>query len=207
MLRPSSRRGSGAPAGQTGSWERSLAATVTAEMVDTKVEAVKAELRLDMAEAVSGLTAALTEQGAAFRIAIEKQGAAFRIAIEKQNATIEKQNAAIEKQGAQLTAAIKELGAEVRIAIEKQNATIEKQNAAIEKQGAEMTAALAQYSSDLDQRLTTAPTGCSGWQRQDIWYSSAQRWSSSVSWRPPDPRSRREDGALNDKGPARPPAG
>ena len=162
MLRPSSRRGSGAPVGQTGSWERSLAATVTAEMVDTKVEAVKAELRLDMAEAVSGLTAALTEQGAAFRIAIEKQGAAFSIAIEKQNATIEKQNAAIEKQGAQLTAAIKELGAEVRIAIEKQNAAIEKQNAAIEKQnaaiekqGAEMTAALAQYSSDLDQRLTT----------------------------------------------------
>ena len=70
---------------------RSLVTTVTAELVDTKAEAVKAELRLDMAEAVSGLNAT-----------IEKQNAA----IEKQNAAIEKQNATIEKQGAEHTAAL-----------------------------------------------------------------------------------------------------
>ena len=63
--------------------------TVTADLVDTKVEAAKAELRLEMAEAVSGILAALKEQGAEVRIAIEKQ------------------NATIEKQGAEFTAALK----------------------------------------------------------------------------------------------------
>ena len=116
-----------------GSREGSLVTAVTPDLVDAKGEAVKAECRLELAQAVSGLHAA-----------IEKQGAEFRITIEKQNAAIEKQNAAIEKQGA-----------EFRIAIEKQNAAIEKQNAAIEKQGAEHTAALAQHSSALDRRLTT----------------------------------------------------
>ena len=69
--------------------------TVTAELVDAKTEAVKAELRLDIAEAVSGFTAAVKELGAEVRIAIEKQ-----------NAAIEKQNAAIEKHGAEHTAAL-----------------------------------------------------------------------------------------------------
>ena len=171
MIRSGSRRVSGAL--PKGSREGSL---VTADLVDAKVESAKAELRLDMAEAVSEHTVALKELGAEVCIAIEKQNAT----IEKQNATIEKQNAAIEKQGAEFTVALKELGAEVRIAIakqnaviekqgaeytaaiakqnaviEKQNAAIEKQNAAIEKQGAEHTAALAKHSSALDQRLTT----------------------------------------------------
>ena len=164
--------------------------TVTAELVDAKAEAVKAELRLDMAEAVSGLTAALKELGAEVRIAIEKQ-----------NATIEKQNAAIEKQGAEFTAALKELGAEVRIAIEKQNATIEKQNAAIEKQnaaiekqnaaiekhGAEHTAALAKHSSALDQRLTTRTYWMFGAVAAGYLTLFGAVWPPSAAWCPLEP--------------------
>ena len=129
-----------APQDRRKSRKGNLLTAVTPDLVDAKGEAVKAECRLELAQAVSGLHAAIEKQNAV----IKEQGAEFRIAIEKQNAAIEKQNAAIEKQGA-----------EFRIAIEKQNAAIEKQNAAIEKQGAEHTAALAKHSSALDRRLTT----------------------------------------------------
>ena len=54
----------------------------TVDMVDDKDKAVKAELRLDIAQAVSNVL-----------IAIEKQGKELSSAIEKQNAAIERQNA------------------------------------------------------------------------------------------------------------------
>ena len=74
----------------------------TVDLVDAKDEAVKAGLRLDMAQAVSDVLIALKEQGAEFRIALEKQGRELASAVERQNATIERQNATMERQNANL---------------------------------------------------------------------------------------------------------
>ena len=62
----------------------------TVDLVDAKDEAVKAELRLDMAQAVSEVLIALKEQGAEFRMALEKQGRELASAIERQNANLER---------------------------------------------------------------------------------------------------------------------
>ena len=73
----------------------------TVDLVDAKDEAVKAELRLDMAQAVSEVLIALKEQGAEFRMALKEQGAEFRMALEKQGrelaSAIERQNANLER--------------------------------------------------------------------------------------------------------------
>ena len=76
--------------------------TATVDMVDAKDKAVKAELRLDIAQAVSNVLIAIEKQGKELSSAIERQNTA----IEKQNGTInaaiERQNAAIERQNADL---------------------------------------------------------------------------------------------------------
>ena len=62
----------------------------TVDLVDAKDEAVKAELRLDMAQAVSEVLIALKEQGAEFLIALEKQGRELASAMEQQNTNLER---------------------------------------------------------------------------------------------------------------------
>lgn len=63
--------------------------TATVDLVDAKDEAVKSELRLDMAQAVSDVVIALEKQGKDFRIALERQGSELSSAIERQNAILD----------------------------------------------------------------------------------------------------------------------
>ena len=77
--------------------------TATVELVDAKDEAVKSELRLDMAQAVSDVVIALEKQGKDFRIALERQGSELRIALERQGSEL---RIALERQGSELSSAI-----------------------------------------------------------------------------------------------------
>ena len=62
----------------------------TVDLVDAKDEAVKAELRSDMAQSVSDVLIALERQGAEFRIALEKQGRELASALERRNAIFDR---------------------------------------------------------------------------------------------------------------------
>lgn len=75
---------------------------LTEELVDAKDAAVKAELRSEVARAVSEFLIALEKQGSEFLIALERQGSKHAEAIARQNTAIERQNAIIERQNAAL---------------------------------------------------------------------------------------------------------
>ena len=68
--------------------------SATVDLVDAKDEAVKSELRLDMARAVSEFRIALERQSSEFRIALERQSSELCIALEWQNAALDRRLAA-----------------------------------------------------------------------------------------------------------------